>query len=205
MASDCLEYVVIRRFFHEEHLVTKEVEGEERIKFLKPPSWYGGGRIPNGAYYREENKPLLRFELIPAVDILYAALERVNTLAKTKYDENVGIRLIPKVLHACERRGVPQNHAPGILLLYLEHCEGCQWRHLVPEMLYDKQKSLLRIDRLRKQIERLIIEGRYQEAEVLEDEAKLAPEDWPEYMIAAVADFAKATRRPTPMRVNAQK
>ena len=192
MMSECIEYMMMRRFFHEEHLATKQVEGEERIKFLKPPTFHSGGKVPKDALYRDDNRLLLQLEMIPAVDILYAALGRVNTLAKTTYKEsepwhklpfaeNVGIRLIPKILHACERRGIPQNHSPGILLLYLENCEGCQWRDLVARILTEKQSALLKIERLRNQ-------GK-------EDEAKLGPDDWPEYMTTAVANFMKEARR----------
>jgi hypothetical protein len=177
--KSCLEYHAIGLFFEEEHLITKRQEGEERIKFLKPPSWYCGGRVPGRALYREDNIALLKIDMIPAVDITYAALGKVNKLAKTKYDEHVGIRLIPKVLHACERRGIPQNFVPGMLLLYLEHCENCPWRHLVPEILVRKYEVLNLLEELRK-------EGK---------EAKLDPEDWPEYMATAVADFVRATRR----------
>jgi len=190
MSPDCLEYEVMSRFFHEEHLISKHEGEEERVKFLKPPSWHGGGRVPKDALYREDNKFLLRIEMIPAVDILYAALAKVKTLAKTKYDENVGIRLILKVLHACGRRGIPQNYVPGIVLLYSEHCEGCPWRHLVSRILHEKQMALRYVEHMRNR-------GK-------EEEAKLGPNDWPEYMVSAVADFLRVPpRRSAQMRLHA--
>lgn len=139
---ECIEYQILHRFFEEEHLDTKIVEGEERVRTLKPPTWYGGGRVPKGSLYREENKKLFKIDIIPAVDITNFALARVKSLARTKYDESVSFRLIPKVMHACGRRGIPQNFVPGILLLYLEHCEGCRWRHLLPHILQTKRAKL---------------------------------------------------------------
>lgn len=196
-----IEHQMLTRFFLEEHLIVKKQDGEEKMKFLKPPSWHGGGRVPKSALYRKDNIFLMRIEMIPAVDIIYAALGTVNSLAKTKYDEDVGIRLIPKVLHACERRGIPQNFAPGILLLYLEHCEGCQWRHLVAPMLQEKQGALNCIDKMRSKALKMRSDGLERHdfnlvdlAKEYEDAAKLGSEDWLPYMIEGVADFLKEMR-----------
>ncbi len=178
--KDCLEFQMLYMFFEHDHATTQVEAGAERIKFLKAPAWHVGGKVPGEALYRDDNIKLLRFEMIPAVDIVHMALEKVNCLAKTKYDENVGIRLIPKLIHACERRGIPQNFVPGILLLYLEHCEGCPWRNLLPKLLLEKQAALEAYESLRKK-------GR--------NDAKLAPTDWPEYMYSAVADFYIESRR----------
>ena len=120
--KECNEYQMIEQFFH------KRQSGM-------------GGPITANRLFRPEHIDLLKIELIPAVDIVYAALARVSSLARTKYDKHVGIRLIPKVLHACERRNIPQNYIPGILLLYLELCENCEWRHLLNGIVEEQKAS----------------------------------------------------------------
>src|SRR5262249_46369026 len=118
----CIEFRMIEQFFHNRQLGS-------------------GGPVPRERLFRPEHVKLLKIELIPAVDIVYAALGRVNSLARTKYDKHVGIRLIPKVLHACERRNIPQNFIPGILLLYLELCENCEWRYLLNGIVEERRAS----------------------------------------------------------------
>jgi hypothetical protein len=150
---ECIEYQILHRFFEEEHLDTKIVEGEERVRTLKPPTWYGGGKVPKGYIYREENKKLFKFDIITAVDITHIIVPRVKELARTntKYNENITPKnasfiLIPKVMGECSKRGIPQNFVPGILLLYLEHVEGCRWRHLLPHILEMKRDGLSKKD-----------------------------------------------------------
>jgi hypothetical protein len=175
---DCVEYQILHRFFEEEHLDSQVLEGEERVRNLKPPGWYGGGKVPAASLYREENKKLLKIGIIPAVDITNFALARVKSLVRTKYDDKVSFRLIPKIMHACERRGIPQNFFPGILLLYLEHCEGCRWRHLLPQILQIKQAGLSKKDK---------------------------SEEWSEDMHKAVEEFVKESRITPQQRANAKK
>jgi hypothetical protein len=90
-----------------------------------------GGPVSASQLFCPENRALLSIEFIPAVDIANEALSRVKSLARTKYSSNVGTRLIPKVIAACNKREIPQNYIPGMLLLYLEVCENCEWRHLL--------------------------------------------------------------------------
>jgi hypothetical protein len=119
---NCIEFQMIERFFNKRELGS-------------------GGPITKNLLFSPEHVDLLKIKMIPAVDIVYAALSRVKTLAKTKYDEHVGIRLIPKVLHAGARRNIPHNFIPGILLLYLELCENCEWRHLLNGIVEERRAS----------------------------------------------------------------
>jgi hypothetical protein len=153
---ECIEYQILHRFFEEEHLDTRVIEGEERVRTLKPPPFHSGGKVPKGYIYREENKKLFKFDIIPAVDITHISVPRVKELARTNNEnkiykgnitpQNASFILIPKVMGECGKRGIPQNFVPGILLLYLEHVEGCRWRHLLPQILQIKRAGLYKKD-----------------------------------------------------------
>jgi hypothetical protein len=175
-----LEYEIIEKFFLETHFDRIMEEGKVRKIRRSPPSWFNGGPVPKKLLFKDENVKVLQLDLIPAVDIVYRALPFVRSLAKTKYDEHVGIRLIPKVLHAAERRNIPQNFAPGILLMYLEHCERCPWRFLIPTLYKEKREAL-------DQQELLMAAGK-------EEEAKAILSDWHGYMVDQIGELLAVGR-----------
>lgn len=178
LASDHQEYEAIEHFFANQHVVEFMLEGKRLKKRFSPPSFHIGGQIPLGHLLKEENIELLKIDLIPSVDIIYRALEGTRTLVKTRYHKEHGwIPLITKVLHACERRNIPQNFAPGIMLMYLELCEGCEWRHLVRRIYEDKKMALI-------VKEKMVLEGK--------EEAKDIDDSWTEYQLDQVYDLIKA-------------
>lgn len=174
-------FEMIGKFFVDVHYEERREEGKVRRIRRNPPSFHLGGPIPKNLLYKPENEKVLKLDLTPAVDIVHVALGRVRSLAKTKYDEHTGIRLIPKVLHACERRNIPQNFAPGILLMYVELCERCEWRDLLPRIHSEKRAE---VDLHRE----LLAAGK-------NDEAKANVPDWQEYMVDQVADVLRAMRK----------
>ncbi len=181
MDSECQEFEMIEKFFATVHYEELLDQGKRIKRKFSPPSWHVGGQIPKAHLFRPENVTLLGIDLIPAVDIIYRGLEGVRILAKTKYNEKYGwIPLIPKVLHACERRNIPQNFAPGIMLMYCELCEGLEWRHLVRRVYEDKKAALLVFEKLTR-------EGN--------SEAKEIDASWTEYQLDQVCDLLVAMRK----------
>ena len=99
-------------------------------KMFSNESFYCGGPIPQYALKDPANVGLLGMELVLAIDIAHNALEKSKGLAKTKYTKKIGQKLIPKIIHNCESKNIRQEFIGGMMLLYLELVEGCEWRHL---------------------------------------------------------------------------
>lgn len=93
-------------------------------KFFRSEWWWMGGRVPEAVLLSDRNLRIVRnIDLIDAVDIGYAALERTEELARTDKSPNVDIKLCMRVLRKCERLEIPQNYIGGMFLLYLDLCE----------------------------------------------------------------------------------
>ncbi len=108
-------------------------EYEAIIKFFTPQKYYCGGPIPRHLLAVPKNIPVLKIELAEAISIAHAALDRVRVLAKSKYHPKIGQQLIPKIIHATHGYNIRKEMIGGLILMYLELCEGCNWRHLVNE------------------------------------------------------------------------
>jgi hypothetical protein len=124
---ECLEFDIIRRFFRKQ-------------------KWPIGGPIPEELLYNPKNLKYLSnctnstTGLIDAVDLAYLAFDRAKLTGRDKYQrDNIGGRLLPKIFHACARRGVPQNYVGGILLIYLEVIERLSIPNKVPTAYAQKQ------------------------------------------------------------------
>ena len=116
--------------------MTDEVECPEYeaiVKFFTPQKYYCGGPIPRHLLAVPKNKPVLKIEMAEAIHIAQEALSQVRVLAKSKWNKKIGMHLIPKILHSIEGYNIRKEQAGGLLLMYLELCEGCNWRHLVNE------------------------------------------------------------------------
>lgn len=109
--TECVEFDVIRRFFRKQ-------------------KWPIGGSVPEELLFNPKNVEYLEGYknkdkgLVHAVNVAYAAFEQAKLAGRDKYQKkNIGQYLIPRILHACGRRGVPRNYVGGVMLVYLEVIE----------------------------------------------------------------------------------
>jgi hypothetical protein len=126
----------------EQKLSVAITESDAVERMFENEHFYCGGPIPNYAIKDPENVKLLNIKLTQSVDIAHEALGRVNKLAKSKYRPRMGERLIPKIIHMCEEKNLQQEMIGGLILLYLELVEGCEWRYLVDKQYEFKDKTL---------------------------------------------------------------
>lgn len=92
--------------------------------FFLDKSWHAGGQIPDELLHNKRNYKLINnATLIDALDLAYKCIAVCRTLAKTGYQRNADVRVAIRVIHECERHGIPQDYIGGMLLLYLELCE----------------------------------------------------------------------------------
>ena len=106
-------------------------EFEAIDRFFEGYSYYCGGPIPSDILKDKDNVNLLRMPLFDAIDIAHQTIDRTPVLAKTRYKSHIGQKLIPKIIHSCEKRNIRREMIGGLMLLYLEIVEGCDWRPLV--------------------------------------------------------------------------
>lgn len=89
--------------------------------------WHNGGPIPPNLLHTKANYNLVRnINLVQAIDIGYKAIAdhlAKGPLARTRGVKHADIYLVTRVMRACEKVGVQQEHIGGIFLLYLELCE----------------------------------------------------------------------------------
>lgn len=103
---------------------------QEIVKdFFQKYKYYCGGPIPE--YMFDEIESLQFVTIEQACDIVHSAISKSKSLARSKLTKYAAQKLLVKIIHKCENNLIPQEFAPGIILLYIELIEGCNWRHLV--------------------------------------------------------------------------
>lgn len=94
---------------------------------------YCGGCIPNHLLFSKKRiSLLLNTEIGDCIDLAYDALEKTidpKVLAKAERTGDItsDIKLVRDSLDMIARSGVPKCLAGGILLMYLEFCEGVEF------------------------------------------------------------------------------
>ena len=93
-------------------------------KFFVEKAWYAGGSIPDELLYTKRNYHLINnISLLEAVELCYDSIEEGKSLSKSGYEPDCEIEITLGILRECHRRGIPQEHIAGLLVLYFELCE----------------------------------------------------------------------------------
>lgn len=97
-------------------------------KFFSRKQWYAGGPIPPELIHTKRNYNLVKnIDIVHAIDIGYNGISKTmknnGKLARTQRELDLDIYLALRVIHQCERMGIPQDYIGGLFLLYLELCE----------------------------------------------------------------------------------
>ena len=99
-------------------------------KFFKDKSMYCGGSIPKSVLFRERNiKAVVDLDVCNGMDIIYKTIGSNYTEKELIVCEQKG-RLPDDVVYVISkfrelaRAGIPKYFSVGILLIYLELCEG---------------------------------------------------------------------------------
>jgi hypothetical protein len=88
--------------------------------FFKNMMMYCGGKIPKSLLFTEKRiSSLFNLDIVQAVDLAYEATNSVSKDNKLK-----DIMLVNETLKLLAKSGIPKYFAGGMLLMYLEFCEG---------------------------------------------------------------------------------
>lgn len=95
-------------------------------KFFHNKTWWAGGSIPKSILLTSQHVKLVSYiDLIKSIDYGYAAIAR-SGLARSKYKDHAEIRIALRIIHECERLGIPQQFIGGLFLMYLKLCEKAE-------------------------------------------------------------------------------
>ena len=97
--------------------------------FFKDKEHYHGGKIKKEYLYSEKNlSRVLNTDVSSGILEAYSKIKNHPDIVIDE-DENAGIitddvRLSMSIFDQCSKRGIPKQFAGGILLMYLDLCEG---------------------------------------------------------------------------------
>jgi len=98
------------------------------VKFFKNKEMYCGGSIPDHILLTDNNIfMVLGTGLERAMQFAYAAIARAGSHSSEVISESLvpdDVKFIISIIRAIERFRIPPEYIPGIILLYLEFCEG---------------------------------------------------------------------------------
>ena len=86
-----------------------------------------GGFIPDRLMYSDHNiSMVLNTNVESGVKLAYAAMEEAELFPVCVDSQLISddVKLVISVYHQCAKLGIPKEFASGILLMYLEFCEG---------------------------------------------------------------------------------
>jgi len=101
------------------------------INFFASRQMYCGGAIPLRLLCSERNITMVRTtELEPGIRKAYSGIEMAGHIATETDNESLvadDIKIVVAIMRACAIEKVPPKYIPGIVLLYLEFCEGIEF------------------------------------------------------------------------------
>lgn len=87
--------------------------------FFKNMMMYCGGKIPKSLLFTEKRiLSLFHLDIVKAVDLAYKTIDNISQ------DKLKNIALVNETLKLLAKSGIPKYFAGGMLLMYLEFCEG---------------------------------------------------------------------------------
>jgi len=107
----------------------KSIAREYMQRFFNGRQMHCGGKIQDRVLWSERNISLvLNTNIEQGVQIAYAAMEEAEYLPTLQVasDSFVAddIKFIIRILKQCAKMKIPKEFAAGIMLLFLEYCEG---------------------------------------------------------------------------------
>lgn len=96
-------------------------------RFFQVQEMYCGGKIPTSFFLTEENiSMVMNTSLEDGVRRSYEIIEQDGRYKSEAIDSLVpeDVKLLISIMNKCSKLGVPKEFVPGIVLIYLEHCEG---------------------------------------------------------------------------------
>jgi hypothetical protein len=117
------EEVYVSAFVEDIQVLAKEYIN----RFFKTQEMYCGGPVPERFLLTEENISLvINTSLEHGVRRAYQIIENDGHYSGEAVESLVpdDVKLVIKVMNACARLSIPPEFIPGIVLLYLQYCEG---------------------------------------------------------------------------------
>ncbi len=100
-------------------------------KFFEGREMHCGGKIPACLLYSARNISLvLNTCLEKGIQKAYRAIEIAGSHMTEAPNDSVvaeDVKLVIAAMRSCACKGIPQEWIPGIVLLYLEYCEGVEF------------------------------------------------------------------------------
>lgn len=96
-------------------------------RFFQVQEMYCGGKIPSSFLLTEENiSMVMNTSLEDGVRRSYEIIEQDGRYQSEAIESLVpeDVKLLISIMNKCSKLGVPKEFVPGIVLIYLEHCEG---------------------------------------------------------------------------------
>jgi hypothetical protein len=99
-------------------------------KFFGDKKLCSGGKIPKYMLHCPKRiSMVMNYDIVKGVNHAYRVLREMATPEKVKRASMIGeatddIKLVNETLNLLSRSGVPQQFAGGMMILYLEFCEG---------------------------------------------------------------------------------
>ncbi len=96
-------------------------------RFFQTQEMYCGGKIPNSFLLTKENiSTVMNMDLEKGVQRAYEAIKNDGRYKTDAVESLVpdDVKLVISIIKKSAEMGVPQRFIPGIILLYLEYCEG---------------------------------------------------------------------------------
>jgi hypothetical protein len=120
---------------YEEHLSgsefvydIKELAKEYMVNFFANKEMYCGGPIPKQILLNNKNLSIvLNSNIEETLPKIYVSIE--DSFSQLESDSGLvadDIKLIISILKQCSRFGIPKEFSVGIMILYLEYCEGLE-------------------------------------------------------------------------------
>lgn len=96
-------------------------------RFFVTQEMYCGGKIPDRFLFTEENISLvMNTNLEDGVRQAYKIIENDGHYSSDAVESLVpdDVKLVIRVMNTCAKLSIPPEFIPGIVLLYLQYCEG---------------------------------------------------------------------------------
>jgi hypothetical protein len=98
--------------------------------FFKDKSLYCGGSIPKNMLHKDRYiSAVLNLDICNGMDYIYDAVGVTYTEEQMRYYERQGqlpedVKYVISLFSMCAKAGIPKQFAVGIIVIYLELCEG---------------------------------------------------------------------------------
>jgi len=125
----------------EEGLATEYVENEtdefaikSMQEFFEKKEYYCGGVIPHGILFSDENVRLVNegISMEDGVQAMHDILDQNLCPDSCEFNLASGlswqVQYIKQLLQDCASKRIPKIFAPGIILIYLDLCEGMRYK-----------------------------------------------------------------------------